>query len=133
WPPFGSSGADPARPSSRTGQHRASPTAWEGRGVTQAGHRPDDKTQQTDIRPIRWGVIATGGIAHAVTTDLTAMDDAEVGAVGSRALERAEAFTTQYAIPRAYGSYDEVIADADVDVVYVATPHAQHHEVVRAA
>jgi predicted dehydrogenase len=82
---------------------------------------------------VRWGVIATGGIADVVTSDLLRVPGAEVVAVSSRALPRAQEFAAKHGIPRAYGSYDDLLADPDVDVVYVATPHAQHHEVARAA
>jgi predicted dehydrogenase len=84
-------------------------------------------------RAIRWGIVATGGIARAVTADLITMPDAEVVAVGSRATATAEAFATDFGIPRAYGSYDELLADDGVDVVYIATPHAQHHAVAATA
>lgn len=84
-------------------------------------------------KPVRWGVIAPGGIADVVTSDLLLVRGAEVLAVSSRALPRAQEFAAKHGIPRAYGSTDDLLADPDVDVVYVATPHAQHHEVTRAA
>ncbi|MBB5807346.1 putative dehydrogenase [Saccharothrix ecbatanensis] len=82
---------------------------------------------------LRWGVVATGGIADVVTGDLRLLPDVEVLAVSSRALPKAEAFAAKHEIPRAYGDYKDLLADPDVDVVYVATPHVQHHEVTRAA
>ncbi|NUT52127.1 MAG: Gfo/Idh/MocA family oxidoreductase [Saccharothrix sp.] len=82
---------------------------------------------------LRWGVVATGGIADVVTGDLRLLPDVEVLAVSSRALPKAESFAAKHGIPRAYGDYADLLADPDVDVVYVATPHAQHHEVTRAA
>ncbi|MGW0522162.1 Gfo/Idh/MocA family protein [Crossiella sp. NPDC003009] len=85
----------------------------------------------TDI--LRWGVVATGGIAGAVTSDLLLVPGIEVHAVSSRALAKAEEFAGRFGIPRAYGDYHELLADPDVDVVYVATPHSQHHEVASAA
>ncbi|WP_268986221.1 Gfo/Idh/MocA family protein [Streptomyces sp. CC210A] len=78
-------------------------------------------------RKIRWGVLATGGIAASFTQDLLGMpDDAEVVAVASRTLEGAKGFAERFGIPRAYGSWAELAADGDVDVVYVATPHTAH-------
>ena len=77
--------------------------------------------------PIRWGILATGGIAAKFTEDLTRLPDAEVAAVGSRSLAAAETFAATHGIPRAYGSWQELAADPDVDVVYVATPHSAHH------
>ncbi|WP_405014543.1 Gfo/Idh/MocA family protein [Kitasatospora sp. NBC_01539] len=78
-------------------------------------------------RPIRWGVLATGGIAASFTEDLLGVEGAEVVAVASRAEGPARAFADRFGIPRAYGTWQELAADRDVDVVYVATPHAYHH------
>lgn len=82
-------------------------------------------------RPVRWGILATGKIAGAFARDLALLPDAEIAAVASRDLRRAEAFAAEHGTPgttRAYGSYDELVADDRVDVVYVASPHALHHE-----
>lgn len=75
----------------------------------------------------RWGVLATGRIAGTVVDDLALVEGAERLAVASRDLGRAERFAAEHGVERAYGSYQELLADPDVDVVYVATPHAQHH------
>lgn len=75
---------------------------------------------------VRWGVLATGGIAAAFTADLREMPDARVVAVGSRSLPAAKAFAERFDIPRAYGSWTELADDEEVDVVYVATPHCAH-------
>jgi predicted dehydrogenase len=72
-----------------------------------------------------WGILATGGIARLFTQDLLEHGH-RVDAVGSRSLPSAEAFAATHGIPRAYGSYEELVADPDVDVVYVATPHNFH-------
>jgi len=82
---------------------------------------------------VRWGVVAPGGIADVVTSDLLRVRGAEVLAVSSRAHERAKQFAEKHGIPRAYGGTEDLLADPDVDVVYVATPHAQHHAVTKAA
>lgn len=76
--------------------------------------------------PIRWGVLATGGIAATFVEDLKFLPDAEVVAVGSRSDEAAETFAAEHGIPRAYGSWQGLADDPDVDVVYVATPHSAH-------
>jgi predicted dehydrogenase len=81
----------------------------------------------------RWGVLATGGIAATVSRDLALVEGAELTAVASRDLGRAQAFAAEHGFATAYGSYEELLADPDVDVVYVATPHAQHHAVTSAA
>ncbi|MFE1644530.1 Gfo/Idh/MocA family protein [Microbacterium sp. P01] len=76
---------------------------------------------------LRWGILATGGIAHAFTRDLKTAG-LDVVAVGSRRAEAAEGFAAEFGIPRAHGSYEELAADPDVDIVYVATPHPSHAE-----
>ncbi|MGI6879371.1 Gfo/Idh/MocA family protein [Microbacterium sp. gxy059] len=74
---------------------------------------------------LRWGILATGGIAHAFASDLrTAGRD--VRAVGSRSAASARRFADEFGIPRAHGSYEELVADPEVDIVYVATPHPLH-------
>ncbi|WP_078850100.1 Gfo/Idh/MocA family protein [Streptomyces sp. NRRL F-5126] len=82
---------------------------------------------------MRWGVVATGGIAERFTRDVQEMEDAQVVAVASRAEESARAFADRFSIPRAYGNRTEMFADADVDVVYVATPHSGHLAAASAA
>ncbi|WP_435970428.1 Gfo/Idh/MocA family protein [Streptomyces sp. Qhu_M48] len=77
---------------------------------------------------VRWGILATGGIAERFTTDLLTLDGAEVVAVASRTEASAKAFADRFGIPRAYGGWDGLFADEDVDVVYVATPHHAHRE-----
>ncbi|MEU4872605.1 Gfo/Idh/MocA family oxidoreductase [Streptomyces sp. NPDC021608] len=75
---------------------------------------------------VRWGILATGGIAGAFTADLIDLPDAEVVAVASRTEVSAKAFAERFGIPRAYGDWAALAADEDIDVVYVATPHAAH-------
>jgi predicted dehydrogenase len=81
--------------------------------------------------PVRWGILATGGIAAKLAGDLAEVPDAEVAAVGSRAPGPAEKFAARFGIPRAYGSWAELAADPELDVIYVATPHSAHHAAVR--
>ncbi|MFH9857930.1 Gfo/Idh/MocA family protein [Streptomyces sp. NPDC017202] len=75
---------------------------------------------------VRWGILATGGIAAAFTADLIDLPDAEVAAVASRTEDSARAFAERFGIPRAYGDWETLAKDADIDVVYVATPHSAH-------
>jgi predicted dehydrogenase len=82
---------------------------------------------------IRWGIVGPGRIAEKVVRDFAVVDGARPVAVASRSLERADAFAERHGLERAYGSYAEIVADADVDVLYLATPHAQHHAVALAA
>jgi predicted dehydrogenase len=72
-------------------------------------------------------VLGPGRIARSFATDLRLVPDARLVATGSRSLERAEAFAGEYG-GAAYGSYEELVADPEVDVVYVASPHALHEE-----
>lgn len=76
--------------------------------------------------PVRWGILATGGIAASFTANLLDMPDAEVVAVASRSDASAKAFAERFGIPRAYGEWAALAEDKDIDVVYVATPHASH-------
>ena len=76
---------------------------------------------------LRWGILGPGGIADMFTNDL-ATGGHLVTAVGSRSLESAQAFATAHGIPNVHGSYAELVADPEVDIVYVATPHPFHAE-----
>jgi predicted dehydrogenase len=76
----------------------------------------------------RWGVIGTGGIASAFVADLELTDSGSVVAVGSRRSETAEQFADRFGVPNRHSSYEALVADPEVDVVYVATPHPVHRE-----
>jgi predicted dehydrogenase len=90
-----------------------------------------------DHAPVRWGILATGKIAHSFARDLALLPDATLAAVGARRLESAEAFAGEFGTadqwPTSHGSYAALVEDPQVDVVYVASPHALHHEHVRLA
>lgn len=75
---------------------------------------------------VRWGILATGGMAARFTADLVDLPDAEVVAVASRTEASAKTFAERFGIPRAYGGWETLARDEDVDVVYVATPHSAH-------
>lgn len=79
------------------------------------------------------GIIGAGHIAEKMATTLNAMEDMQCLAIGSRTLEKAQAFAARFGVPRAYGSYAELLADPDVDLVYVAVPHSHHFAVTRDA
>ncbi len=83
--------------------------------------------------PLRVGIIGTGWIARKAAITLNGLTECEAWAVGSRSLHTADAFAQEWHIPRAYGSYSELIADPDVDLVYVGTPHSHHFDVTREA
>jgi predicted dehydrogenase len=81
----------------------------------------------SEPRRIRWGVLGTGQIARTFARDLALLaDDAELTAVGSRELDRAQRFASELGFARAYGSYEDLAADPALDVIYVATPHHDH-------
>jgi predicted dehydrogenase len=77
---------------------------------------------------IRWGILGPGRIAHKFAQSVKCIEDAEITAVGSRSIERAAQFATEYSISRAYGSYIDLASDPDVDIIYVAAPHPAHFE-----
>ena len=102
--------------------------------------QPDQDPRTATGARLRWGVIATGGIAAAVTRDLALLADAELYAVSSRTQAAADAFAADYGFARAYGDRRRrqrlrtaCSPTTRVDVVYVATPHAHHHEIALAA
>ena len=86
-------------------------------------------------RTLRWGVVSTGAIATRVTEDIARLEDAVLQAVSSRNQANAVAFQRRFGFATAYfdgdagKGYDQLFADPDVDVVYVATPHGQHYEI----
>jgi predicted dehydrogenase len=77
---------------------------------------------------IRWGILGTGKIAKAFATALREVPDVELAAVASRSLDSATEFAGQFGVQRAHGSYQALADDAGVDAIYIATPHAMHHE-----
>ena len=79
-----------------------------------------------DAPSLRWGVLAPGTIAGDFVDGLARHTGQRVVAVGSRSADRAEAFARPRGIDRAYGSYEQLVADPEVDVVYVAAPHTEH-------
>lgn len=82
---------------------------------------------------LRVGIIGAGWIAEKAAITLGPLTECEAYAIASRSLDKAEAFAKQWNIPKAYGSYAELIADPDVDLVYVATPHSHHYDVTKQA
>ncbi|HVB94256.1 MAG TPA: Gfo/Idh/MocA family oxidoreductase [Acidimicrobiales bacterium] len=76
--------------------------------------------------PVRWGVIGTGGIASSFATDLALTDSGRLVAVGSRQQQSADRFGDRFGIPNRHSTYQGLVEDPEVDVVYVATPHPMH-------
>lgn len=82
-------------------------------------------------RAIFWGILGPGSIAHKFARDIRYVKDAKLLAVGSRDLKRARNFAEQYAIPKFFGSYEELVKDPEVDIIYIATPHGRHYEDIK--
>ncbi len=87
----------------------------------------------TDAAGVRWGIVGPGRIAAKVVQDFAHVPGAVAVGAASRSRERAQAFCDEHGLQRAYGSYGEIIADPDIDVLYIATPHPQHHAITLAA
>lgn len=82
---------------------------------------------------IRWAVVATGGMAYAMVHDMKLVSDAEIKVIVSRTKERADAAARELGIPEGSCDYEEVLTRADIDAVYIATPHVFHFEQAKSA
>lgn len=95
---------------------------------------------QSSPKTVRWGILATGGIAQTFTTDLlvnpqtrgvSSIIHTVVAAASSSSVARAEDFLKQVGAPssaKAYGSYKDLVEDSNIDIIYVATPHSHHYQ-----
>lgn len=79
-------------------------------------------------RAVRWGILGTGGIARVFASDLRLTRSGVISAVGSRSQSSADRFAEEFGVERRHASYESLVADPDVDVVYVATPHPMHRD-----
>ena len=87
-----------------------------------------NETIETVTRKMfRIGIIGAGWIAEKMAFALSRTEDMQVYAIGSRTIEKAEEFARRWNIPKAYGSYEELVSDGNVDLVYIATPHSHHY------
>ena len=86
-----------------------------------------------DGRPIRWGILGAGGIATKFCDDLALLPDHDIAAVGARTAGSSDAFASRFGIERVHPSYADLVADPDVDAIYVATPHPMHHDAAHLA
>ena len=78
--------------------------------------------------PLRWGILGAGSIARRFSSDVKSLADHKLTSVGSRDQAKADAFANEFDIPNRHDSYEALVADPEVDVVYVATPHTFHRE-----
>ena len=79
---------------------------------------------------IRWGILSTARIADRIVEGARLAENAEIVAVGSRDLARAQAYAAEHGIARAHGSYEDLLADPEVDAVYIPLPNSMHVRVV---
>lgn len=79
-------------------------------------------------KQINWGILGPGKIAHKFVSDLLLVDGAVLRGVASRDLGRSEAFGEEYGAVKSYGSYEDMMEDPEIDIVYVSTPHVFHFE-----
>ena len=77
-------------------------------------------------RKIKWGIIGLGNIASQFASDLLLIKDAELTAVASRDISKAEQFAEKFGALRMYNSYDLLFEDSEVEIIYIATPHNSH-------
>lgn len=83
---------------------------------------------QAPSRTIRWGILGTGYISRAFAEGLRPLPGAQLVAIASRTLSSAQQFAREFGIAKAYGSYGELVQDAEVDVVYIGTPNSRHRD-----
>lgn len=88
----------------------------------------DHQFYSLGMTKIKWGILACGKIAKKFAADLQLVDDGILVAVASRNIDNARAFAEEYPAKHVFGSYEELVACKDVDVIYVASPHSHHHE-----
>ena len=76
-------------------------------------------------------ILGAGSIARSMSKTISEIDEVTSYAVASRDYAKAEAFAKEFGFEKAYGSYEEMLSDPEVDLVYVATPHSHHYEHVK--
>lgn len=86
----------------------------------------DKKNAPMNNKIYNWGILAPGRIAGKFATELSTLPNARLLAVGSRDAVRAAAFAKEYGAERSYGSYEELVCDPEVDLIYIASPHSHH-------
>lgn len=79
------------------------------------------------MKSLHWGIIGLGAIASDFAKALREVNGT-VYAAGSRSFDKAKAFAKEHHVEKAYGSYEELLLDENVDIVYIATPHSNHYE-----
>ncbi|HVY75608.1 MAG TPA: Gfo/Idh/MocA family oxidoreductase [Puia sp.] len=80
------------------------------------------------MNTVRWGILGCGRIARKFASDLKYVSDGRLVAVGSRSKTNAQAFAREFPVAHVHDSYESLIANPEVDVIYIASPHGLHHE-----
>ena len=78
------------------------------------------------MKKLKMAILGAGGIASVMAGTISRMEQVECYAVGSRSLEKAQAFARKFGFQKAYGSYEELVQDEEVELIYIATPHSEH-------
>lgn len=78
------------------------------------------------MKVIKWGIIGTGTISTTFATALNSMENTKLVGVASRSLSKAKDFAEKFQLEKAFGSYEDIVKDADIDVIYIGTPHTEH-------
>lgn len=81
------------------------------------------------MKKVKWGLVGLGKISTLFAKDLLLVDNAQLYAVASRSIDKANAFAQKFNTSKAYGSYDELFQDPEVDIIYIGTPHDSHAEI----
>lgn len=87
--------------------------------------------EEKEMRIMKMGIIGAGGIAEIMAATIQRLDSVEAYAIGARDLGRAEAFAERFGFTKAYGSYEELAKDDEIDLVYIAVPHSHHYKTVK--
>ncbi|MBK7711439.1 MAG: Gfo/Idh/MocA family oxidoreductase [Bacteroidales bacterium] len=80
------------------------------------------------MKKYKWGILAPGKMSAKFTRALKLLENVELFAVGSRDINRASQFAAEFGFKKAYGSYEELATDSEVEIIYVASPHSRHYE-----
>lgn len=80
------------------------------------------------MKQVKWGIVGTGNIATQFAQGLQLVENAQIYAVASRSLDNAKTFAQKFAIPKYYGSYEDMSKDTELDIIYIGTPHPQHYD-----
>lgn len=83
------------------------------------------------MKKIKMAIMGAGNIAVSMAKTITKMENVERYAVGSRSQEKAEGFAKEHGFAKAYGSYEALVADEEIELIYIATPHSEHYENAR--